>query len=93
MNSSSKGSMTNTSDIEQLDFVSHFKNENTTSNTKVFYLDIGNISSKSPSQEGIEKYVTFYQFAKPLSFPEDVSNQKFSVQVFKYRSVHGEPTQ
>ena len=39
MNNSDEGSiMTNTSDIEQSDFESHFNSENTTSNTEVFNL-------------------------------------------------------
>ena len=77
VNNSTEGSMTNTRDIEQLDFESHFNNENTTSDTEIFYLDIGNISSESPSQEDIKKSVSSYHIAKPLSFPKDVSNQKF----------------
>ena len=74
MNNSSDGSTTNTSDIEQLDFESHFNNENTISNTETFYLNIGNIFGESPSQGDIEKSASSYHFAKLLSFSKDVSN-------------------
>ena len=53
-------------------------------------LDIGSVSSESPSQTEIEKYVTSYCSMLPSSFPKDIRDQKFPEGIFKYHSNNGE---